>query len=685
VEKALLRCTMGSSEDIVERLERLRGLLRYHSYRYYVLDDPEVSDAEYDGLMAELKELEAAHPDLVTPDSPTQRVGAEALPEFEKVEHQRPLLSLDNAFDEEEVRAWEKRVRRLLGDGADLSYTVEPKIDGLAVALIYEDGLLVQGATRGNGFVGEDVTQNLRTVQAIPLRIPVAGDGPAPRYLEARGEVYMPKDRFDELNRRREEAGERPFANPRNAAAGSVRQLDPSITATRPLSILAYAVGAAEGVILETQWDALSYLRQLGFPTAENIERCQSLDQVLDLYARWLDQRDALNYDADGVVVKVDNLSQQETLGEVSHAPRWAVAYKFPAQEGITKLLRIGINVGRTGSLNPFAELEPVQVGGVTIRHATLHNADDIHRKDIREGDTVVIKRAGDVIPQVVGAVKELRTGNEKVFEMVRTCPVCGEPVVKPEEEVMYYCINASCPAQLVGRVEHFASRGAMDIEGFGERLAQAFVEKGLLGDVADFYSLKRDELVGMEGFGERSADNLLAAIEASKGRALWRLITGLGIRGVGAVVAQLLTRHFASLDELMAASEEDLQTIEGLGPHTARSIVEFFSQGRNRHLIDKLREAGVRTTRLAEEGGRQEGPLTGLTFVITGTLPTVSREAATEWIESQGGRVVSSVSRNTSYLLVGDQPGGAKVRRAEELGVASISEQELRELVRRQ
>ncbi len=676
---------MGSSEEIGERLEQLRRLLRYHSYRYHVLDDPEVSDAEYDGLMAELGELEAAYPDLVTPDSPTQRVGAEPLPEFEKVEHQRPLLSLDNAFDEEEVRAWEKRVRRLLGDGADLSYTVEPKIDGLAVSLIYEDGLLVQGATRGNGFVGEDVTQNLRTIQAIPLRIPVAGDEPAPRYLEARGEVYMPKDRFDELNRRREEAGERPFANPRNAAAGSVRQLDPSITATRPLSILAYAVGAVEGVTLGTQWDALSYLRHLGFPTAGSIERCQNVDQVLDLYARWLDQRDALNYDADGVVVKIDSFSQQETLGEVSHAPRWAVAYKFPAQEGITKLLRIGINVGRTGSLNPFAELEPVQVGGVTIRHATLHNADDIHRKDIREGDTVVVKRAGDVIPQVVGAVKELRTGSERVFEMVRTCPVCCEPVVKPEGEVMYYCINASCPAQLVGRVEYFASRGAMDIEGFGERLAQTFVERGLLGDVADFYSLKRDGLVGLEGFAEKSADNLLAAIEASKDRPLWRLVTGLGIRGVGAVVAQLLTRHFASLEELMAASEQDLQGIEGLGPHTARSIVDFFSQERNRRLIDKLREAGVRMTRLAEEGAREEGPLTGLTFVITGTLPTVSREAATEWIESQGGRVAASMSGNTSYLLVGDRPGSMKVRRAKELGVASISEGELRELVRRQ
>jgi DNA ligase (NAD+) len=675
---------MGVDEAIVERVERLRSLLRYHSYRYHVLDDPEVSDAEYDGLMAELKDLESTYPQLVTPDSPTQRVGAEPLPEFEKVEHRRPLLSLDNAFDEEEVRAWEKRVRRLLGDGADLSYTVEPKIDGLAVSLVYENGLLVQGATRGSGFVGEDVTQNLRTVKAIPLRIPVTGDGPAPRYLEARGEVYMPKDRFEELNRRREEAGERPFANPRNAAAGSVRQLDPSITAGRPLSILMYAIGDVEGVMLESQWESLSLLRDLGFPTAENIERCPRLEQVLELYARWLDQRDSLNYDADGVVIKVDSLAQQEALGEVSHAPRWALAYKFPAHEGITKLVRIGINVGRTGSLNPFAELEPIEVGGVTIRHATLHNADDIRRKDIREGDTVVVKRAGDVIPQVVGPVKELRTGEEKVFQMVKACPVCGEAVVKPEEEVMYYCINASCPAQLVARVEHFASRGSMDIEGFGERLARTFVEQGLLSDVADFYFLDRDELLELEGFAEKSVENLLAAIEASKDRPLWRLVTGLGIRGVGAVVAQVLTGHFASLDELMAASEEQLEGIGGLGPHTARSIVDFFSQERNQRLIEKLRRAGVRLSRRAEEGAPQRGPLTGRTFVITGTLPTMSREAAAEYIESQGGRVTSSVSGSTDYLLVGERPGGTKVRRAEELGVASISEAELRELVRR-
>jgi DNA ligase (NAD+) len=676
---------MDADEGIGERVERLRSLLRYHSYRYYVLDDPEVSDAEYDGLMAELKELEAAHPELVTPDSPTQRVGAEPLPGFEKVDHRRPLLSLDNAFDEEEVRAWGKRVRRLLGDGAELSFTVEPKIDGLAISLIYDNGLLVQGATRGNGFVGEDVTQNLRTIKAIPLRIPVVGDEPAPRYLEARGEVYMPKDRFEELNRRREEAGEQPFANPRNAAAGSVRQLDPSITAARPLSILMYAIGEAEGAIFESQWDALSLLRRLGFPTAENIERCQGLDQALDLYQRWLEQRDSLNYDADGVVIKVDSLAQQDALGEVSHAPRWAIAYKFPAHEGVTKLLRIGINVGRTGSLNPFAELEPVQVGGVTIRHATLHNEEDIHRKDIREGDTVVIKRAGDVIPQVVGPVKELRTGEEKVFEMVKVCPVCGEPVVKPEEEVMYYCINASCPAQLVARVEYFASRGAMDIEGFGERLARTFVEKGLLSDVADFYSLGRDDLLEMEGFAEKSADNLLAAIEASKNRPLWRLVTALGIRGVGNVVAQLLIRRFTSLDELMAASEEELQQIDGMGPHTARSIVDFFSQDRNRRLIEKLREAGVNMTRLVEEEAAQEGPLTGLTFVITGTLPTMSREDAAEFIESQGGRVTSSVSGNTSYLLVGDRPGGTKVRQAEKLGVTAISEEELYDLAPRQ
>ncbi|MGB3904918.1 MAG: NAD-dependent DNA ligase LigA, partial [Anaerolineae bacterium] len=536
---------MSAEQGIGKRIKRLRKAIRYHAYRYYVLDDPEITDAEYDALMAELKELEAAHPELVTLDSPTQRVGAEPLPQFEKVEHRTPLLSLDNAFDEEEVRAWERRVRRLLGDDADLQYTVEPKIDGLAVSLTYEEGRLVQGATRGNGFVGEDVTQNLRTIPAIPLRIPVVGDESPPAYLEARGEVYMPRDRFEDLNRRREEAGEKPFANPRNAAAGSVRQLDPSITASRPLSVFMYAVEAAEGVTVSAQWDGLSYLQRLGFPRAENIARCDDLDTALELYLKWLDQREALNYGADGVVIKVDSFAQQEALGEVSHAPRWAIAYKFPAHEGITKLLRIGINVGRTGTMNPYAELEPVQLGGVTIRHATLHNEADIHRKDIREGDTVIVKRAGDVIPQVVGPVTELRTAQEKVFEMVKTCPVCGEPVVRPEEEVMYYCINASCPAQLVARVEHFATRGAMDIEGFGARLAQTFVEKGLLGDVADFYYLKADDILELEGFAETSVTNLLAAIEASKGRPLWRLLAALGIRGVGAIVAQLLARNF--------------------------------------------------------------------------------------------------------------------------------------------
>ena len=673
---------MAAAGESRQRVERLREVLRYHSYRYHVLDDPEISDAEYDALMVELKELEAAHPELVTPDSPTQRVGAEPLPEFEKVEHRRPLLSLENAFSEEEVRAWEKRVLRILGNGAEVGYTVEPKIDGLAVSLCYEDGLLVQGATRGNGFVGEDVTQNLRTIPAIPLRIPVVGGEAPPRFLEARGEVYMPRDRFEEMNRRREEEGERPFANPRNAAAGSVRQLDPSITVTRPLSIFMYAVGEVDGLSLDSQWKALSFLQRMGFPTAGNIARCDRLDEVLDLHREWLAQRDDLNYDADGVVIKVDSLSQQDALGEVSHAPRWAIAFKFPAHEAITKLLRIGVNVGRTGSLNPYAELEPVQVGGVTIRHATLHNEEDIHRKDIREGDTVVIKRAGDVIPQVVAPVTELRTGAERVFRMVQVCPVCGQPVVKPEDEVMYYCINASCPAQLEARVEHFASRGAMDIDGFGERLAQTFVEKGLLKDVADFYYLQSDDLLGLEGFAKKSADNLLAAIAASKERPLWRLITGLGIRGVGAVVAQTLSRNFASLDELMGANEERLEAIGGLGPHTAGNVVDFFAQERNRRLVEKLRRAGVGMSRLAEEEAPPGGPLSGLIFVITGTLPSVSREAAAELIESHGGRVTSSVSRNTSYLLVGQQPGETKVKRATELGVRSMSEEELLRLV---
>lgn len=492
----------------------------------------------------------------------------------------------------------------------------------------------------------------------------------------------MPLDLFQKMNREREERGEKTFANPRNAAAGSVRQLDSSITASRPLSIWVYGAGHCEGVELTSQWQALNYLKDLGFKVSSDISLHKDLDQVVERIKYWTEKRESWNYEADGMVVKVNSFEQQERLGVVGRAPRWAIAYKFPAEEGITQVLDIRVNVGRTGTLNPYAVLEPVQVRGVTISTATLHNFEDMRRKDIRVGDTVVIKRAGDVIPQVVKPLKELRTGEERVFEVPRNCPACGEPVERSPDEVAVYCVNPSCPAQLVRRVEYFVSKGAMDIDGFGSRQAESFVEKGLLKDVTDFYYLQADDILNLEGFAQKSTQNLLEAIEASKNRPLWRLITALGIKHVGSTVAELLTNHFASLDELMAASEEKLMTIPGLGPETAHSIVAYFSNERNHQVIEKLRRAGVNMRRLPEEVEAVEGPLAGLTFVITGTLPTMSREEATRFIEERGGKVTGSISRNTDYLLIGADPGGSKYSRAQELGIRMIDEEGLRRMV---
>jgi DNA ligase (NAD+) len=666
---------------VEQRIEELRKEIHYHDYRYYVLDSPVISDAEYDRLMRELQELEVAHPELVTPDSPTQRVGGEPLDKFEKVRHPRPMLSLSDAFAEEELRAWLERISKLLPEEVtpqDLQYVVEPKIDGLTVVLTYEDGLYVQGATRGNGVEGEDVTANLKTIKGVPLRIPVSPNGPPPARLVVRGEAYMPIDQFQKFNRRQAELGEKTFANPRNAAAGSVRQLDPRITASRPLSIFTYAVVDSEGVMVATQWDSLQYLKRMGFPVNTDSRLLADFEQVVAYCHAWMKKRDTLNYEADGVVVKINSLEIQEQLGAVGNAPRGAVAYKFPGREATTRLLDIGINVGRTGTLNPFAILEPVEVGGVVVRQAALHNEEDIHRKDIRIGDMVIVRRAGEVIPYVEGPIVDLRSGEERIFHMPDRCPACGEPVVKPEGEVAHYCVNAACPAQLVRRVEYFASRGAMDIEGFGSRMAEQFVKEGLLKDVADFYYLQRDNILSLEGFAEKSTDNLLAAIEASKDRPLWRLIIALGIRFVGSVVAQLLTEHYSSIDELMAATQEELQAIPGLGPNTAGSIVEWFGRERHRALIEKLRRAGVRMKERAEVAEEIPQTLAGLTFVITGTLPSMSRDEAQALIERHGGKVTASVSSNTDYLLVGEAPGGAKYNKARELGVPMIGEAEL-------
>jgi len=669
------------SNGLLSRVERLRGLLRYHSYLYHTLDTPEITDAEYDALMRELISLEEQHPELIAPDSPTQRVGAKPLAQFSKVRHPHPMTSLADAFSEQEVVAWLERVQRLLGDDARLEFVVEPKIDGLAVALTYEDGLLVRGATRGDGVIGEDITANVRTVRNIPLRIPVTGSRPAPRIIEVRGEIYMPRDLFARLNEERQAREERPFANPRNAAAGSVRQLDPRITAARPLRLFAYAVGYVEGPQIETQWEALQYVRELGLPVNPDVHLFSNLSQVLAYCNEWMAKRDTLNYEADGMVIKLNDVDIHRRLGIVGNAPRWAVALKFPSREATTRLLEILVNVGRTGVLTPYAVLEPVRLSGVTIRQASLHNFEDLARKDLRAGDVVVVRRAGDVIPQVLGPVVALRDGTEVPFRVPEVCPVCGQPVVSQEGEVAVYCVNAACPAQVVRRIEHWASRGAMDIEGFGTKLSAQLVRSGLISDVADLYAIKKQDLTDLEGFADKRAENLVAAIADSRDRPLWRVLVGLGIRGVGGKVAQTLASHYLSLDTLMAAPVEGLEEIAGIGPQIAEAIVDYFRRPGHRKLVGKLRERGVR---LEDEAPSESGPdpLAGMTFVITGTLPSMSREAATALILAHGGKVTGSVSGKTTYLLIGDNPGRSKSDKAQRLGIPFLDEAGLRRLI---
>ena len=674
------------SVDVEKRIAELREQIRYHIHRYYVLADPVISDAAYDELMRELQALEAAHPELITPDSPTQRVGAPPVEGFVKVRHPAPILSLAAAQDADGVREWFTRISKLLPEGLspdDLAFTVEPKIDGLTVVLRYENGLFVQGATRGDGEVGEDITTNLRTIKSLPLRIPVAGrlgdwkaaqPSTIPSLLVVRGEAFIPLDEFEEMNRRQAEAGEKVFANPRNAAAGSLRQLDPSIPAGRPLRVYVYRVVTAEGVALRTQWEALAYLRALGFSVADDVAHFEDLEAVIAYCQDWMTRRETLNYEADGAVIKIDDLGVQAALGVVGKDPRGALAFKFPAREATTRLLDVEVQVGRVGTLTPRAILEPVEIGGVVVRHASLHNFEDVARKDVRVGDTVVVKRAGDVIPYVVGPVVDLRTGDECPIEPPTHCPVCGEQAAHPEGEVAYYCVNVACPAQVKARVEHWAAW--MDIEGFGEKAAELFVERGLLHDVGDFYSLDREAILALEGYAEKSTDNLLAVTEVSKTRPLARVLAGLGIRGVGETVAQLLASYFRSLDALAAASAEEIEAIPGMGPLTAAAIVEWFSHAPNRAVLEKLRRAGVR---LAEEAGalleeRERRPLADKTFVITGTLPSMSRNEAKALIERHGGKVTGSVSRKTDYLLVGTSPG-SKFRKAQQLGVLMIDE----------
>jgi DNA ligase (NAD+) len=674
-------------DKVKERIEKLRAEINHHNYQYYVLDSPEVSDAEYDGLMRELQKLEEEYPRFLTPDSPTQRVGAAPVEAFGVVEHPLPLLSLANAFSRDELAAWYQRVSKLLG-GEKFDLVCEHKIDGLAVALTYTDGRLTTGATRGDGIRGEDITQNLRTIHSIPLSVPKE----APPRFEVRGEVFLPRAGFEKLNRERAAEGQSLFANPRNAAAGSVRQLDSHITAKRPLDIFIYMLGWAEGKATpSTHWETLDYLKSLGFKLNPNNRLIDRIEQAEEFHQEWEEKRGSLPYEADGIAVKINQLDLQERLGDVGREPRWSIAYKFAAIEGTTKLRDIGISVGRTGTLNPYAILEPVAVGGVTIKQAALHNEDDIRRKDIRIGDTIVIRRAGEVIPEVVEPIKSKRSGKEKEFRLLDkvydkekrrpACPVCGAEVFRPEGEVMYYCSNASCPAQVQQRIELFVSRGAMDIRGIGESQSAMLLREGLVKDVADLYYLKdkRERLINIERLAEKSVDNILAAIEKSKERPLARLIFALGIRHVGSETAEILASRFHSLKALAEASKDELMETEAIGPKIADSIVAFFHEEANQNIIRRLKEAGVR---LEEEVKKEELPLADKEFVVTGKLSAFSRQEAEARIKALGGTAKDNVTRKTDYLVVGADPGGNKLTRARELSTRQINEEELLRLL---
>ncbi len=742
------------------RVEELRSQINYHDYRYYVLNEPEISDAEYDQLMRELRRLEEQHPQLITPDSPTQRVSGQPVEAFGIVEHRVPLLSLANAFDDEELGAWHRRASNL-ADSDAFAMVCEPKIDGLAVALVYDGGRFVQGATRGDGVRGENITENLRTIRSIPLSL--AGKD-APSRFEVRGEVYMPKRAFERLNEELADRGERLFANPRNAAAGSVRQKDPRISARRPLDIWIYALGWAEAPIPATHWETMQWLASLGLRVNPDNVRCEAIEGVTRRYHEWVEKREALDYEMDGMVVKIDDLSLQDRLGYVGREPRWAVAYKFPPTQATTKLEDIRVNVGRTGSLNPYAVLTPVVVGGVTLKLATLHNEDDIRRKDIRIGDTVIVQRAGEVIPQVVGPVVSKRTGRECPYAMPERCPVCRTPVVRPPGEAMSYCPNRACPAQAFRLLTHFVSRGAMDIDGVGEALGAALLKAGLVHDPADLYYLTDQQLqrtkqqvqgvissvreavaatekltkaqlavlkrltgdmlsdpvkvadvtanysltperllalrervdealpvalkavgashnlawehaVTLEMLADKSIANIVDSIAASKERSLDRLIFALGIRHVGSEMAEVLAQHFGSLDALARASEEELVAVPAVGPKIAESVHDFFRDENNCRVIEKLRRAGVRTEAPAGAAAPREGPLTGLSLVVTGTLSRWSRSEVEGLIRSLGGSAGSSVTKKTDYVVVGESPG-SKLRKAEQYGVPVLDEE---------
>ena len=663
--------------DVAQRVEQLRKELNYHNYRYHALDDPVISDAEYDRMMVELRELEAQHSDLITPESPTQRVGAAPAAGFTEVEHSSAMLSLANAFELEELHAWYRRVKNLLGD-AKFDMVCELKIDGLAVSLLYEEGHLVLGATRGDGYRGEEVTQNLRTVKSIPLTLM----GEPPRRLEVRGEVFIPLESFRRLNEERMARGEPLYANPRNTGAGSIRQLDSRITASRNMEIFVYSlVSIDNGASPDNHWESLQRLKGLGFRLNPHNVLCQTLEEVEDFYHRWLEERHQLPYQTDGVVVKVNPLRYQQSLGYAGREPRWAIAYKFPAEQTITRLIDIGVNVGRTGSLNPYAILEPVNVSGATVKMATLHNEEDIHRKDIRIGDWVTVERAGEVIPQVVGPVVERRTGKERAFQMPDRCPVCGTDVVKSTEEAMHRCPNTACPAQFFELLRHFVSLGAMNIEGLGERWCRALIDVGLVRSVADLYYLNKEQLLQLDRMGDKLATNILDNVEESKSRPLARIISALGIFHVGSEMAGLLTHHFLSIDELAKATEEQLTAIPGVGPKIAASIVAYFRVKENLHTIDRMRATGVVLAQEPKALEERELPLAGVSFCLTGTLSSMSRPDAETRIKELGGAAISSVTRRTTYLVAGEGPG-SKLEDARRLETKILDEEQFLEIL---
>ena len=663
----------AAPKDAAALAAELRRELEHHNHRYYVLDDPEVGDDAYDALLDELRALEAEHPALLTPDSPTQRVGGRPLDKFQQVRHPQVMLSLGNARSEEELRAWVERMRnRLAREGiseAQFDYVCEPKIDGLAISLVYRDGRLERGATRGDGEIGEDVTQNLRTIKAIPLAF-----DDAPELIEVRGEVYMPLAGFAELNERRAAEGERTYMNPRNAAAGAIRQLDPQIAADRPLSIWVYGVGAMEGIAFERHGQALDWLRERRFPVNPGIQVADDVAEVMQICTSWQDRRDTLDYEIDGVVVKVNDYELQRRLGVVGREPRGAVAWKFPPMTAVTRLVKVHWNVGRTGNLVPFAQLEPVQVSGVTVKLATLHNEEDLARKDVREDDDVIVLRAGDVIPQVISPAPDAvkRKGRKRRPKPPAKCPICKTPTVKREGEVFTRCPNRDCPGRQWQLLTHFAAKGAMDIEGLGDERVSQLMQEGLVRNAADLYSLTEEQLTGLEGFAEISARRLVEAIAATRERPFARVLWALGIESVGGVNARNLAQRFRSMDALMAATPEEIAETPGIGPIVARTVAEALSDDATRELIERLRGAGLQ---LEQEGPPPgEGPLADKTFVLTGTLPELTREEATERILAAGGRVTSSVSKNTDYVVAGESPG-SKLEKAERLGTDVLDE----------